>query len=408
MKTTTEEKLELQNSKMSEECSALAASPSILAALDTDIRRSGFSGPATIAQLVYLAITSRFLPKPVSIVIKGPSGSGKSYALNAALKFAPPAAYESFSGMSERALVYSSMNLKHRCLVIQEAAGLSDGVGRAYLRQLLSEGTVRYQTVVNTKDGLVGKELPRIEGPISLLMTTTANGLHLEDESRMLTVHVDESQDRIRQALLAQAMGPSENGTVIETKHWHELHDFIGKGTLKVSIPFAKVLAENLPTSHFRATRDFPQVLSLITAHALLHQCTRERLEDGTIIATLADYASVYDLVGDIIAQGLEAAIPANIKELVEATKALLGMIEPTKALPFMDVEGVSQRQLAVHLGRDQSVVSRTLAAAIAQGYLLNETPGQGRQSSIKLGERDVPTGFALPSPEKLAELITN
>ena len=39
-----------------------------------------------------------------------------------------------------------------------------------------------------------------------------------------------------------------------------------------------------------RLRRDFSVVLSLIKAHAILHQATRERDADGRIVATLADY----------------------------------------------------------------------------------------------------------------------
>ena len=61
-----------------------------------------------------------------------------------------------------------------------------------FIRQLLSEGEVRYATVQSTADGIVGKDLPKVEGPAGLIMTTTANALHPEDESRMLSVHIDE------------------------------------------------------------------------------------------------------------------------------------------------------------------------------------------------------------------------
>ena len=80
--------------------------------------------------------------------------------------------------MSEKALVYlPNFDLKHKHLVIGEAAGMAEGGGRTLIRQLLSEGKVRYATVQSTSEGLEGAELPSLEGPCGLIMTTTATGL---------------------------------------------------------------------------------------------------------------------------------------------------------------------------------------------------------------------------------------
>lgn len=388
-----------------EMCEGLARQHSILEVLDKELRQTGFAGSTKIPSLVYLCLTTRFFEKPVSLVIKGPSGSGKSFALNAALKFVPSSAYDSFSAMSEKALPYSGLNLEHRYLVIQEAAGLAKGEGRIFLRQLLSEGEIRYQTVQQGKDGLVGKELPPIKGPAGLLMTTTANGLHLEDESRLLSFHMDESLDRIKEALLAGVV-PSKNKEEPDFPKWHALHEYIGGQNLEVSVPFLKTLVDLLPATHFRVMRDFPQVVSLIKAHALLHQDSRDRDSEDKIIATHDDYGMVRFLVEECLAQGLEVAVPVRIREVVQSVQTLLDQRKDAHPLPFYeDREGVSQRQIADFLGRDQSVVSRNVNSAIFGGYLQNINFGQGKLANILIGERPLPSGHVLPTVEELAQV---
>ena len=157
---------------------------SVLSRLESELRRQGFAGSTDIPKLVFLCLYTRWLEKPVSLVIKGPSGSGKSHALNAALQFVPEEAFEEVSGMSEKALLYQEgLDLKHRYLVIGEAAGLANGDGRTFLRQLLSEHKVRYLTVQKISGGQIkGQDLSPIEGPLGLILTTTANALHPEDE----------------------------------------------------------------------------------------------------------------------------------------------------------------------------------------------------------------------------------
>lgn len=401
---TTETISKKTNSELLEACESLLSQRQILQMLDQDLRRSGFAGSTKIPLLVYLCLTTRYFSKPVSLVIKGPSGSGKSFALNAALKFVPSSAFESFSAMSEKALPYSGLNLEHRYLVIQEAAGLSKGDGRVFLRQLLSEGEVRYQTVQQTKDGLVGKEMPPIKGPAGLLMTTTANGLHLEDESRLLSFQMDESLDRMRDALLA-GIQPSKKREEPEYPKWHALHEWIGSNCLEVFVPFQEALIGLLPLTHFRVMRDFPQVMSLIKAHALLHQSTRDRNSDNQIVATYEDYGMVRFLVDECLAQGLEVAVPERIRELVQAVQTLLDQRDDTRNVPFYENrEGVTQRQIADFLGRDQSVVSRNVNAAIYGGYLENTNFGQGKMGNILMGERALPAGYVLPTIEDLSK----
>lgn len=198
-------------------CKELVNVTSVLDELDKEIRKRGFAGPTDIPKLAYLVFVTGMLERPVSLVIKGPSGSGKSFSLDAALKFVPSSAYERFAGMSEKAIVYlKGLDLKHRHLVIGEASGLADGNGRTLLRQLLSEGQVRYATVQSTDKGHVGAELPVLEGPTGLVMTTTATDLHPEDENRMLSVNTIESPEQIAEALMAQAMGIDQKGPPLD------------------------------------------------------------------------------------------------------------------------------------------------------------------------------------------------
>ena len=91
-----------------------------------------------------------------------------------------------------------------------------------------------------------------------------------------------------------------------------------------VIVPFAKELASLVPPVAVRLRRDFKTVLSLIRAHALLHQATRRKDEGGRIIATIGDYAAIRDLVGDLIAAGVEATVRPEVRETVSAVTALI------------------------------------------------------------------------------------
>ena len=80
---------ELDRTALLARCQDLARNKSILHVLDDDLRRSGFAGSTDIPVLVYLATFTRMFDDPVSLVIKGQSGIGKSFALRSGLRYVP-------------------------------------------------------------------------------------------------------------------------------------------------------------------------------------------------------------------------------------------------------------------------------------------------------------------------------
>lgn len=365
----------------------------VLDKLEETIRDQGFAGSTNLPKLIYLTFCTSVLDKPVSLVIKGPSGAGKSYSLNAAKQFVPEDAYQQFEGMSEKALVYLPLDLKHKHLILSEAAGMAEGTGRALLRQLLSEGEVRYGTVESTDKGLKGTELPTLKGPTGVMMTTTAAKLHPEDESRMLSVNMTESPEQIRAALLSQALKKRTEPKQIDTGLWFKTFEELRDSPKSVEIPFAEDLVHHLPTTHDRIKRDFPHLLSLIQTHALLHRSQRCVDDDGTVVADRVDYEAVFELTNDALSQGLAVTVEPSVRQVVEAVKELRSQARGNR---------VSMASVSDHIGRDIGVVSRNVKKATDAGFLVNENPGQGREADLKVGDRKLPSGTVLPSPDKL------
>ena len=367
--------------------------------LAEDIGATGFVGSTDIPSLIWLALHSRYFDNLVSMVIFGPSGSGKSFALKTALQFVPDNTYELLHGMSEKALIYSGdLDFKHKHLIVQEAAGLADGNGRTFLRQLLSEGEARYRTV-DSIDGELGAKELRIEGPTGLIMTTTQGHLHPEDQSRILAVNIEENEEQVKAVLRAQAEGTKNLVSAERLEEWKTFSAEATGSELNVAIPFGGKLADTLPTSHYRIQRDFKQVLLLIRTCALLHRFSRGRDEEGNILASLDDYKIVHSLISKPLSEGLETSVGPHIREVIDAVHEL-----QTKG---HRVKGpISQRMLADHLGRDKAVVSRNVRSAIELGYISNNNPGQGREAKLAPGLKQLGDNRSvLPEPDYLEGL---
>jgi len=269
-------------------CQSLAEQPDILKSFAEVYERCGAVGEVRLAQIVYLALVTRFLDRPVSVAVKGPSAAGKSFTLETVLKFFPPEAHYTLTAMSERVLAYTDANLKHRFLVLMEATGMESDFASYLIRSLLSEGRLIYEVVEKSSDGLKPRRMEK-EGPTGLLVTTTAIRLHPENETRLLSLAVTDTREQTKAIFHAQANGVARD---VDLAPWLALQTWLSHAEHRVAIPYADTLAHLVQPLAVRLRRDFGQVLALIKGHAILHQATRERDAEGRIVAMPEDYAA--------------------------------------------------------------------------------------------------------------------
>ncbi len=374
-------------------CRTLAQSSNILNEFVADIRKSGLTGEDRNAQIIFLALVSRLLVKPVSIAVKGPSGGGKSFSTEKVLTFFPSSAFYALTAMSDKALAYGEEPLKNRFLVIFEASGMESDMASYLIRSLLSENKLRYEFVEKVNGQMQTRVIER-EGPTGLIITTTQTGLHPENETRLLSLTVTDTPAQTRNILLAMVEDEQED---VDLSRWLAFQDYLVFCDNRVAIPYSKLLAENIPQSSMavRLRRDFRQVLSLIKAHAVLHQEMRQRDEDGRIVAEITDYAAVHGLIADLIAQGIDATVSDETRETVDAVEAL------KREKP----DGVSYKDVGERLGLDKSSAQRRCQVALKNGYLKNLEEKKGKPARLQVGEPLPGRNAVLPSPQELETL---
>jgi hypothetical protein len=265
------------------------------------------------------------------------------------------------------------------------------------MRTLLSEGCIRYETVEKTSDGLKPKLIER-EGPTGLIVTTTAVSLHPENETRMFSVTVKD--DRAQTAGVLATLADRANGhapAAPDFTSWHALQTWLAiEGSCDVTIPYAHELATLADARAVRLRRDFGAVLRLIKAHAILHQESRTRDAHGRIVATLADYAAVYDLVIDIVSEGVQATVKPEVREAVEAVKDL--------DLPGMP--SVTFKRVGDKLGIDKTAAKRRCDVAIREGYLVNRQDKRNQPALLSIGDALPADVEVLPSPQKINSCV--
>ncbi len=315
----------------SDEAEALAwlKAPGLMDRIAADIAALGVVGEAENALCVYLAALSRKLDRPLAVLIQSTSAAGKSALMDAVLDLVPEEERVTYSAMTGQSLFYlGDADLKHKALAIAEEEGARQA---AYALKLLqSQGTL---TIASTgKDPVSGKLVTQdytVEGPVALMLTTTAIDLDEELANRCLVLTIDESRDQTRAIHARQryeetlaGLATREHGAAIRKLH-HNAQRLLQP--IKVVNPYAEALT--FLDDKTRTRRDHRKYLGLIRAIALLHQHQRpvRRLErPGAepleyIEASLDDIAAANALA--------HAVLGTTLDELPPQTRRLLGMV---------------------------------------------------------------------------------
>lgn len=378
-----------------EKCQHIAKCPDILELIIEPLSQIGLVGEEQNAKLLYLSGTSRFFDRIVSVIVKGQSSTGKSYTAEQVMKLFPESAFYTLTATSSKALIYTQADFRHRIIVFFEEATWNSNDDSDYLkRSLLSEGRIEYETVVDSEDGLVGKRIVK-EGPTGIWTTTTATRTHAENETRLLTVNSDDSPEQTARVLVSTARtrysDPPDLTAFIELQNW------IASGNTSVVILYSVELAKLIRPVANRIRRDFNVVLSLIEAHALIHQHNRKKDEKGSVIATIEeDFAVVRELVDNYLSEGVDSSVPPIVRQVVVTLQSLLNSTK-TQA----NITEVANAQ-----GINKSNASRHVKRAIECGYIVNEEIKKGCEAKLVLGEPMPEDGQVLPTVAQLLEAV--
>ena len=372
---------------------AIARDRAILDRFKEEIRGCGLVGEERNAAIVYLALTSRLLERQVSVAVKGHSASGKSWLVETTASFFPADELIVFTAMSERALVYSERTFQHKTLIIFEAVvlreGIEDNLTAYFVRSLLSEGRIEYEVTVREDDHFTTKVITRKARPTSVL-TTTQVRVHAENETRLLSLDTDDSPDQTQRVMLELAADDDREARSLED--WHQLQHWLQDAEHRVVVPFGRRLAELMQPVAVRLRRDFSIVLALIRAHAMLHQLSRARDEQGRVVAEVEDYVAVRDVVAVPLGAGLEPTVTDAVRETVAAVADLA------------DENGVMAKAVATQLEVDKSNASRRLRAAAAPGYIRNLEEKRGKPGRWVIADPLPEDRDVLPQPHNLEE----
>jgi len=399
-----------QLQRLYQEARAVIEANDPLEVIKSTIRGLGYGGDIKPAIITYLAVTSRLLEMrpgamPVHLLLTGPSSGGKSYTLGVIKTLLPIEGYYVIDAGSPRVLIYDEAPLEHRALIFGEADSLpagEDNPAASAIHNLLQDHHLHYEVTIRDREtGDYQTKRVHKPGP-TVLITTSTRSLGDQLMTRFFTLEIGDSREQISAALETQA-GLETKGIQCPDAGLVAFQSYLQlKVPVKVTVPYAVELGTGMAkmASAPRILRDFARLMSLIKAVALIRHHQRQLDSEGRIVAELADYETVRELVNDMYIDSSTGATN-DIRKLVEAVITL-----DTRRT---DGERITNTTLAKHLNIGIMQASRRAKRALKLDWLVNREQRKYHPADYAPGE-PIPEVEGLPMLEGLntANLVNN
>jgi len=294
-----------KNTTLQQEAQELLRSPDYFPQFLTAMRESELVGEERGACVIHLTAISAATKRPWNVIAKGSSSSGKNFLVSRVLRLCPPEVVHEITSSSDTAWNYAAKEFRNSIVYLQER---NDAAGAVHpVRLLISEG--RLVRIVTANEG--GKRVTKrfvTEGPIASISTTTRDRIEIDDETRHVSVWVDQSQDQTKR-ILKSYLSQTESMTEREVEVWREAYRAVAKRatTLPVEIPgWFEVVAEKVYARDVAARRYFPAFVNACKTVALVHSFQAGREASPTSIRIdFADLAVASILFGPVLVESL-------------------------------------------------------------------------------------------------------
>jgi DNA primase len=361
----------------------------------TDLETIGVTGEETNKLAGYLAAVSRKLDEPLSVLIQSRSAAGKSTLQDAILSLVPDEDYVKYTRITDQALFYKDEDsLVHKILAIEEETGMG---GAAYsIRNIQSSKKI---TVAATgKDPGTGKmktEEYTVNGPVAVMITTTAAELEGETASRFLFLTIDESTKMTEAIHRMQREAETLQGLVRKKKAEHIIKKHHTAQRLLRSLAVVNPFTEYLsyPNQSLRTRRDHKKYLGLIRTVTYLHQYQRKikTVEvEGTpveyIEVTLEDIDRANRLANEVLGQCLDELAPPSRTLL----SGIYDMVKKMADKRDISVDEIyfTRRMIREHLGWSDWQIRAHIRQLEELEYLHVRIGAQGKQYAYALNYR--------------------
>lgn len=238
------------------------------------LRGNGLVGEERSALVVYIVATSRVLSKPLCLFVKGPSGIGKNFLVDAVFELVPPSEVHTLTSSSSRSWNYLGKRLSHKIVYVKERNEAAGSVQPT--RLLISEKELSHSVTVKRRGRFVQMRCVT-KGPIASVSTTTKDRVEVDDETRHISVWLDETPEQTVRIMEA-ALDADQQSNKSKIRVWHEVQRLIEKrARVRIAFPeWFKGLIKLVKQDSLWARRYFRAFLQACKTVALIRSFRRD------------------------------------------------------------------------------------------------------------------------------------
>jgi len=279
--------------------------PNLLETTAKDLQNTGIQGEEENALILLLAMTSRKMRDPLSVICLARSGVGKSYLMEKVAQCIPPEEAKEHTQFSGNSFYYFKREeIKGTVFLIEDLDGAQAVMFP--IRELQTKKRISKTVTIKDKNGQLRTITLIVEGPVSVIGCTTKEKIYEDNANRAILIYLDGSKEQDERIMNYQK---NLRANLIDTHTEKLLQEKLQNmqrvlEPVKVVNPYAPII--DIPKEDFKPRRTLPLLLGFIEAITFYHQYQREpQAEESTgeifIEVHPQDVENAFKLMKDVL-----------------------------------------------------------------------------------------------------------
>ena len=277
----------------------------LLLTTSEDLQNTGIQGEEENALILLLAMTSRKMRDPLSVICLARSGVGKSYLMEKVAQCIPPEEAKEHTQFSGNSFYYFKREeIKGTVFLIEDLDGAQAVMFP--IRELQTKKRISKTVTIKDKSGQMRTITLIVEGPVSIIGCTTKEKIYEDNSNRSILIYLDGSKEQDERIMSYQKNLRANLIDTIKEKQAAELLCNMQRvlEPIKVVNPYAPII--DIPKEDFKPRRTLPLLLSFIEVITFYHQYQREQQADkdtGEVFIEVhpQDVENAFKLMKDVL-----------------------------------------------------------------------------------------------------------
>jgi len=254
---------------------------SLLEQTSKDLQNTGIQGEQENALILLLAMTSRKMRDPLSVICLAKSGVGKSYLMEKVAECIPPEEAKEHTQFSGNSFYYFKREeIKGTVFLIEDLDGAAAVMFP--IRELQTKKRISKTVTIKDKSGQLRTITLIVEGPVSVIGCTTRERIYEDNANRAILIYLDGSKEQDIRIMNYQK---NLRANLIDTHTEKLLQEKLQNmqrvlEPIKVVNPYAPII--DIPQEDFKPRRTLPLLLGFIETITFYHQYQRDQQADET------------------------------------------------------------------------------------------------------------------------------